>query len=463
MSVRQEFPQKLPIHAGLMLAFLVALPVASGAQTYYVRAGAGGNGTDWANAYPSLPATLVRGATYYVAAGSYGGYTFDDPASGTSLITIRKATATDHGSSTGWQAGYANQAVFTGSLRFQSNYYVFDGQYRNPDWRTGYGFKVDVSGAGGSFGVYVGIPFQLAASNITMRYTEIQGTGNRTDAYNDRGFITALGSSNVTLSHSYIHDQGECNLHLFRTTDITIEYTWIARNHSSPAYHAEGIAAPEGTNNFVFRHNVMEDIEGTAYIATPTGGHPACAGTVQRDWYIYGNVFMRTSGSGLATGNGLVYVFDHRHTGEFVFHNNTVVNLENGFVGFEPGSASQGCGDSARVQNNIWFNTRYAVNRTASVSSLSWSHNSYVSTSTSDPDPNRQTGTTNPFVNWTAYDFRLNAATVAGASLAVPFNIDRTGAVRGSDGTWDRGALEFGGTPGPTAPSAPQNLRIISP
>src|SRR5687768_17254029 len=46
----------------------------------YVRQGAtgSGNGSDWTNAYTSLPASLVRGDTYYVADGTYAGYTFDD-------------------------------------------------------------------------------------------------------------------------------------------------------------------------------------------------------------------------------------------------------------------------------------------------------------------------------------------------------------------------------------------------
>src|SRR6478672_8702003 len=74
--------------------------------THYVRQGASGTGTgdDWTNAYPNLPGTLTRGDTYYVADGSYGNPVFDDPESGTLVITIKKATITDHGTDTGWQA-----------------------------------------------------------------------------------------------------------------------------------------------------------------------------------------------------------------------------------------------------------------------------------------------------------------------------------------------------------------------
>jgi hypothetical protein len=39
--------------------------------------------SDWTNAYPSLPATLTRGDTYYIATGNYGGYGFNTAQSGT--------------------------------------------------------------------------------------------------------------------------------------------------------------------------------------------------------------------------------------------------------------------------------------------------------------------------------------------------------------------------------------------
>jgi hypothetical protein len=448
--------RRAAISLGISIAVVLSASAAH-AQTYYVRSGAGGNGSDWTNAYPSLPQSLVRGATYYLAAGSYTGYTFDDAPAGSTLITIKKATAADHGTSTGWLASYANQAIFTGTLDFRTSYFIIDGQTRNSDWRSGYGLKIQ---AGGNHAVKLGIPFQTSVSDITLRYVEIQGSGDRSDTYNDRGIASALGSSNLTVSHSYIHDQGECNLHLLRNTNVTIEYTWIARNHSSPAVHAEGIAAPEGTSNFVFRYNVMEDIEGTAYIATPTGDHPACNGTLQRDWYIYGNVFMRRPTSSMATGNGVVYVFDHRHTGDFLFYNNSIINVENGFVGFESLAASAGCGDSMRVQNNLWFNARYSMTPTQKVTDLTWSHNAYFATSTTDSDPNRQVGSQTPFANWTAYDFGLAFATTRGVSLPTPYNLDWFGSVRGVDGSWDRGALELGGSPIP-APAAPTSLRIV--
>src|SRR4030067_1861776 len=88
----------------LMAMFLLNIVSAEAASIYYVRSDAGGgnNGSDWNNAYTALPATLVRGAIYYVAAGNSTRRAFNTPSSGSLLITIKKATALDHGTNSGW-------------------------------------------------------------------------------------------------------------------------------------------------------------------------------------------------------------------------------------------------------------------------------------------------------------------------------------------------------------------------
>src|SRR5262245_7797716 len=93
-----------------VLTVIVAYVDRCEAATRYVRAGAAGanTGADWTNAYSVLPATLVRGDVYYLADGSYPGYIFDDASSGTTLITIKKATVNDHGTDTGWLASYGD-------------------------------------------------------------------------------------------------------------------------------------------------------------------------------------------------------------------------------------------------------------------------------------------------------------------------------------------------------------------
>ena len=62
-----------------MTTMMIGFNNAYAQSVFFIRAGATGanNGSDWTNAYISLPTKLQRGATYYVADGSYGGYNFN--------------------------------------------------------------------------------------------------------------------------------------------------------------------------------------------------------------------------------------------------------------------------------------------------------------------------------------------------------------------------------------------------
>ena len=105
---------------------------ASGAATYCVGPAATGTGTgaDWNNvkAWSSTPA---RGDTWYLKNGSYAAKNFSVANSGSTLITIKKATVAEHGTDTGWSAAYAAQAVITAPLTVSSDYYLIDGLTRN--------------------------------------------------------------------------------------------------------------------------------------------------------------------------------------------------------------------------------------------------------------------------------------------------------------------------------------------
>ena len=129
----------------------------------YVRPGGGGtrDGSDWANAFNGLPPVLERDTVYWLGAGNYGSYTFDDGASGQLGITLRKATTAAHGSDTGWSAAYGSgQAVF-GPLRFDGSRYTLDGGEPN-------GLRT-VGQTGTDTTVHVG------GSQIVLRHVEING------------------------------------------------------------------------------------------------------------------------------------------------------------------------------------------------------------------------------------------------------------------------------------------------
>ena len=129
------------------MGVLICSALQAQAADRYVRQGASGSGSgsDWSNAYTTLPGNLTRGDTYYIADGTYGGYSFDDANSGTTQITIKKATVANHGTSTGWSDAFGDGvAAFTGQINFATSNWVFDGVVGGgPDrWTSGHGFKV---------------------------------------------------------------------------------------------------------------------------------------------------------------------------------------------------------------------------------------------------------------------------------------------------------------------------------
>lgn len=54
-----------------------------------------------------------------------------------------------------------------------------------------------------------------------------------------------------------------------------------------------------------------------------------------------------------------------------------------------------------------------------------------------------QTGTENPFVDSSNYDFHLRVPTNTGLPLPEAYSFDMDGVRRAVDGAWDRGAFEF--------------------
>jgi hypothetical protein len=413
------------------------------AGSIYVRPGATGrnDGSDWANAYTGLPASLVRGGTYYLADGSYGSQVFSDANSGTAVISIRKATEADHGTNVGWSSTYGRgQAIFS-DWSIHTDYYAFEGQRRNANWYSGatseYGIKVagagpvrldDGGGAGGD--------------NLTFRNIDFQGGGRDTGSGDD--VIYGLtGNSDITFQNCALHDSDR-TIFLMRGNwrNLFVDHSYMARNTSTPSIHGELLSMTDSTD-VVWSNNVMEDIEGTGFIVGINGG-------VAQNWRIFGNVATHTAeyraGTGRKGGNnvgvtGFVFIANdasNDNTGNnFFVYNNTIVDV----VGTWSGVVIQK-GTGNEVRNNVWYNSV----RTATTGIAAVSHNWYYNTQ-SDGDGTKSkvvcTGGCDIFASKDAKDYRLKVPTAAGQPLSAPMNIDPNGAVRGADGNWDRGAFEY--------------------
>ena len=447
------------------------------------------------------PANMSRGVNYWLASGSYGGVTFSTADSGTAVITITGATAASHGPATDWQSSYAGQAVF-GESSVTSDYWSFNGQSRGSDWRSGYSIKFwnksNGSGASMALGSYQG-----GVTNMSFEYVEMEGTGdgfpNNTTAdrcsvdncgvWGDYALYESYPSSNVYVGHGYYHHTGNTQFQMNNTgaggvinSGFTWEYNWVSYNHTGQnGQHDEAYSLV--ANNVTIRYNVYQDISGTGLITDASATNPAMS-----NWFVYGNLFFNDAAY-LSMGqqywlntmdNGILAFGDgngspENMTGTILFANNTIANWNpagvscaNSVYSTLPVSGVPGAiSGTAKViiENNLWYNAKCAYGNYASICyylSCSEDYNaSYAGSVTSadnwqtqaTPAPHdyNVSSTTVPFVN-------LSASSVAGfelvspdpfisepgIALASPYNMDMLGITRGSNGTWDRGALQLG-------------------
>ena len=443
----------------LLLAILFLGAMGAEAASRHVRAGATGanNGTDWTNAYTALPSSLVRGDVYYIADGTYPSYIFDDAVSGTTLITIKKSTVADHGTNTGWLDTYGDGQAIFGGWQIYTDYWVFDGQSRNSNWRTGatnqYGIRIKVNGGkairldnGGGIG----------GDNLTFRYIDAEGGGRDVGDSNSDVIYGLTGNSNITFQFCALHDSDR-TIFLMRDNwqNLVIDHCYIARNNSNAAIHGELMSMTSATN-LTFSNNTVEDTEGTAGLIAGLNGGTWNGGKIYGNTFRYSPAYLACTGrpAGACEGmSAVIYVANdasnNNSASNILVYNNTFVNLSGVWSGIhiEAGSGNV-------VRNNIWYNSA----RTDG-SGITTGQNWYFNTINDSPGTGDQTCTSNCniFVNLTGGDFHLQAGTNAGLDVGSPYNVDPDGVTRG----WDRGAYEFGGgVVDLTPPTAPINVTV---
>lgn len=469
-----------------LLVLFWAMPACEAAN-HFVRSAAspGGTGADWTTAFTDLPANLIRGDIYYVAAGTYREHMFNDPDSTTLPIEIRAATVADHGTSVGWSDSFQGTATFstTGSgtpshciFEFQSDFYLINGNgVRGMDWQSGYLIRLDDSNSLASeCVVLIGQGAQARdltghlVHDVTLDYIESNGSHTTTDSgINELGVESRCGGSNITVRHSYVHDGGSVLLWVKGMHDSTgdtglcatgstgsqwtSEYNYLARSYSSAAKHGAATVCDEG-QFCVFRYNRFRDIDGTAFFDSASGGG-AATNNIDNQWEIYGNWLEGKNSftlNGVQCGvAGAIQAFDVIFSGPIKFYNNTMANV-NSTICAGGATADILVLSTAQlkaglfVQNNLWFQTdRFTAVTSCNCSTLVWDHNAYFNQSITDADPNAQISSGDPFVGSALENFHLASATAAGATLAAPYNTDQDGTTRGVDGVWDRGAFEF--------------------
>ena len=414
---------------------LLTLPLC--AADRYVRAGASGSadGTDWTNAYTSLPAALTRGDTYYIADGAYGSYDFNDAVSGTTLITIKKATVAAHGTETGWSDTYGDGVAefsATGTvLVFSTGYWVFDGVTGTN--QTGHGFKVRVTGTADATR---GIRFD-SGPTFTISHTEITADApcSVADASKQDGiYTTNAAATGITLSYNYIHNWKRAGILASNVSGWTIEHNFVYHTYSTSGSHGQAIQlGPGAVSDFDIRYNTFKDTHGTGVIVYLDNTFD--------DLRIYGNLFWHTgetAACGLNSTSQAIGSTDGDTATNIKIHNNTFVGMKGRDPQPSGGIDHNGTATGNETFNNVWYDSIVTHNASGN------DYNAYFASVGSAPsETNGQTGAGDPFVDRTGGDFRLSAATDAGTTLASPYDTDLLGITRAVDGTWDRGAYEY--------------------
>ena len=440
------FPGHKQFHLVLFLCLAqLGLAPQAPAEDFYVRQGSSGNGSTWGDAYGSLPSTLQRGSTYWIADGSYGGYTFDDAENGTQHITIKKATTSDHGTTSGWMTDYGDGQASIGDLVFRTDYWTLDGN--KPD---GYGFVLNSSSP--TRAVLLGPYGGPRGDHVVIRSLSIDLSSAPSSVPSGRGFYM-VSCTDITIDNVEVKNLVNDVLFMDNCSDITVSNSHFHTRRfvtSGPSEHADLIESLS-TDNLVFLNNSVS-WDGQGIFFNNRGTQPLSA-TVNSNWTVAGNIFT-APGSGVSA-KGVNGVDGNSSQGpggcsNLLIYNNVFHNLNS--VGVFSG-ASHITGNA--VNNIILDCTMGGFYGTHDYNYFDFSLGSDFG------EAHGQLGG-DPFFNAAGGDYRLIAPTEPGLTMPPPYNVDRLGNPRGADGVWDRGAFEFAGAPDTTPPTKPQGVEATA-
>jgi len=423
-----------------------------------------GSGSDWNNQAQWSTVALTRGNTYFLADGTYGGRNLYTAETETALITIKKATQSQHGIDAGWQTSYGDGvATFTSGFIISTGYWAFDGV--TGSGKTGHGFHVDMTSQAG-----VNNAFYIVASHVTLAHTKISWPDRDGEAYMNETSTSAgieiYGNyTGITLQYDYLEEIPGFPLRMLGGTDFLMEYCVFDGMHSDAARHSSGVIVRNGnSSNGILRYNKLMNTEGSYTIGFYTDG------AVHDGWKIYGNLFVWDSSSsktgttiplGVNDGPDVVILKNS------VFYNNTIADLRISHK--SEGKVLMGTGTGNTVYNNLFYGTNLLLSATHDYNSTYHNTATYCTSGATahekgiivrqpaDCDYLDATYDRNPFAASGSGDFTLAAAEDAGIPLGSTYNVDMLGNTRTN---WTRGAYEYAGTEDAIPPAAPTGLSV---
>jgi hypothetical protein len=463
------------------LLILISPQVANAANQYILDGATGTYTTtkcdSWATnrACDSLPASLVRGDTYYIADGKYPGYIFNDAVDGTKVITVKKATASDHGTDNGWLSTYGDgQAVFqcpmmkvptdkTG-IAILTSYITFDGSVGSGSSIGSYGFRVKYPADMGEADNVstlrsdihgIGLPptgyTTLAVSNIQVRHVAVEGPGpipcteGKPYTCSNAGiFANSSNASNIKIANNYLFGW-QTQISLYRVHDLQIHDNYLDSNTSSATGGHGQQMNVDGTNNVLIYNNVFRNSK--TFIM---GAHAHIASNIGLSMYnniSYGQQDDSLTACFANAGSAISNVIVGGN-----FHNNTFINVNCGgrgavFVGSLTNVATQ----RSYAYNNLFYkciNPRMD-NADKNAGAIVHDNNAYLSCTgifSGSDESAPLIDYADPFVGAANGNYQLKAGARpinAGKTLISKYSIAYNGVARPQGGAWDIGAYEY--------------------
>jgi len=440
----------------LLALALVACALPSWAANHYIRQGGSGstagtgNCADWsaANACANAPATLVRGDTYYFAAGTYGGYDFTTPNSGTTRITWKKATVADHGIATGWLDSYASAETFfnRGGSVFVCHenvgYITLDGVYGTKGVTGSFGFRMQSTDsratATAMWDVYMGGQASSMGNcdGWTLNYIDIDwnnGTSSGSASGGTRGIWLrgGIANDNFTLSNSWLHHSSAYGMYVNTFgSGLTIINSRFSNNGGcgGTSCHHETFWINPASNVVIDGNEIIDtlvgDLTGWLMIGNVTNVR------------ISNNLFYCTNTAICMTGgNGIIGTWSSTPSNNGVYiYNNTFANLPAGgnYIYINLGT-------NIHCVNNLVYSAEFSWTGCGTAGTFA---NNACGGGAACSGTTPQTGiTTAIFRDWANKDLHLTQHTTAGTNMSATYTLDKDGVVRT---VWDRGAYEFG-------------------
>lgn len=405
-----------------------------------------GNGSDWNNMDDWATMVLTRGNTYYLADGNYAGKTFTTAASGSTEITIKKATVGDATveAIAGWTSTLGDgQANFTGTVIFGTSHWIFDA-VKYPWWETN---KVAASNAANyGFTAPTTLDNPLRTFNVSIAITNIQiiGFGSKAPAGDTEKWFwwtdnSTLAVNGVVLrrcmADGYSNMQHNTGVGTQHDGDVT-EHCLFMNTYSTAANHGEDLNNNGGRpKNWTIRWNCFWGTQGT--------GPTMIIGALNNDagpYFIYGNEFIakRFTDAGIAAIDNT-----SAHTLTGWAHNNTFSDCQsaNNNVRIIGGAGN----NTMDARNNVFISTNAAANTEVHIDATGTiSHNATrLIFEVSGLGTSLQTIGSDIFTSVATGDFTLTSNTSAGADLSSLFTTDAFGNAYNGSGTWSRGAFAF--------------------